>query len=63
MTDPMYGIYWKDVHQMLDRNVGLKKRFRRFIEYEDWEAQDAVVFFSEEEAEIFRIDCRRHLWS
>ncbi|KAI9910518.1 hypothetical protein PsorP6_010637 [Peronosclerospora sorghi] len=47
----------KDVDQMLDRNVGLKNRFRRFIDFEDWEAQDAVVFYSEKaEAEIFRIE-------
>ncbi|KAI9905191.1 hypothetical protein PsorP6_013750 [Peronosclerospora sorghi] len=64
MTDTMYvGMvivitgYCKHVYQMLDRNVGLKNRFRRFIGFEDWEAQDAVVFFSEkEEAEIFRIE-------
>ncbi|KAI9917923.1 hypothetical protein PsorP6_013026 [Peronosclerospora sorghi] len=44
MTDPMYvGMviviagYWKDVDQMLDQNVGLKNRFRRFIDFEDCE--------------------------
>ncbi|KAI9912544.1 hypothetical protein PsorP6_005437 [Peronosclerospora sorghi] len=42
---------------MLDRNVGFKNRFRRFIDFEDWEAQDAIVFFSKkEEAEFFRTE-------
>ncbi|KAI9909858.1 hypothetical protein PsorP6_010628 [Peronosclerospora sorghi] len=64
MTDPMYvGIvivitwYRKDMDQMLDRNVGLKSRFRSFIDFEDWEAQDAVVFLSEKtEAESFEVE-------
>ncbi|KAG7382936.1 hypothetical protein PHYPSEUDO_004232 [Phytophthora pseudosyringae] len=54
MTDPSYaGMiiiiagYPKDMDQMLDRNVGLKSRFTRFIDFPDWEAQDAVVFLSE----------------
>ncbi|KAI9916478.1 hypothetical protein PsorP6_016801 [Peronosclerospora sorghi] len=54
MTDPMV---LKDVDQMLDQNVGLKNRFRRFIDLEDWEVQGAVVFFSEKaEAENFKIE-------
>ncbi|KAL4165528.1 hypothetical protein KRP22_014238 [Phytophthora ramorum] len=64
MTDPSYaGMviiiagYPKDVDQMLDRNVGLKSRFTRFIDFPDWEAQDAVVFLSEKaEAETFELE-------
>lgn len=51
MTDPTYhGMviiiagYPKDIDLMLDRNAGLKSRFTRFIDFEDWEPQDAVVF-------------------
>ncbi|KAL8000480.1 putative AAA+ ATPase domain, P-loop containing nucleoside triphosphate hydrolase [Plasmopara halstedii] len=54
MTDPIYsGMvfiiagYSKDMDQMLDRNVGLKSRFTRFIDFPDWEARDAVSFLSE----------------
>ncbi|RMX65665.1 hypothetical protein KXD40_008073 [Peronospora effusa] len=64
MTDPSYvGMviiiagYPKDMDQMLDRNVGLKSRFRRFIDFPDWEAQDALVFLSEKaEAENFEVE-------
>ncbi|KAG6592606.1 Serine/threonine-protein kinase mph1 [Phytophthora cinnamomi] len=64
MTDPSYaGMviiiagYPKDIDQMLDRNVGLKSRFNRFIDFPDWEAQDAVVFLSEKaEAENFEVE-------
>ncbi|OWZ08827.1 hypothetical protein PHMEG_00018571, partial [Phytophthora megakarya] len=64
MTDPSYvGMviiiagYPKDMDQMLDRNVGLKSRFTRFIDFVDWEAQDAVVFLSEKaEAENFEVE-------
>ncbi|KAE9298014.1 hypothetical protein PR003_g23352, partial [Phytophthora rubi] len=64
MTDPSYaGMvvivagYPKDMDQMLDRNVGLKSRFNRFIDFPDWEAQDAVVFVSEKaESENFEVE-------
>ncbi|KAG6967558.1 hypothetical protein JG688_00006251 [Phytophthora aleatoria] len=64
MTDPSYvGMviiiagYPKDMDQMLDRNVGLKSRFTRFIDFPDWEAQDAVVFLSEKaESENFDVE-------
>ncbi|ETP10987.1 hypothetical protein F441_13483 [Phytophthora nicotianae CJ01A1] len=64
MTDPSYvGMviiiagYPKDMDQMLDRNVGLKSRFTRFIDFPDWEAQDAVVFLSEKaESENFEVE-------
>lgn len=64
MTDPSYvGMiiiiagYPKDMDQMLDRNVGLKSRFTRFIDFPDWEAQDAVVFLSEKaQVENFEVD-------
>ncbi|KAG6968336.1 hypothetical protein JG687_00003807 [Phytophthora cactorum] len=64
MTDPSYvGMviiiagYPKDIDQMLDRNVGLKSRFTRFIDFPDWEAQDAVVFLSEKaESENFDVE-------
>ncbi|POM70146.1 CbxX/CfqX domain containing hypothetical protein, partial [Phytophthora palmivora] len=64
MTNPSYvGMviiiagYPKDMDQMLDRNVGLKSRFTRFIDFPDWEAQDAVVFLSEKaEAENFEVE-------
>ncbi|ETI29722.1 hypothetical protein L914_21561 [Phytophthora nicotianae] len=64
MTDPSYvGMvliiagYPKDMDQMLDRNVGLKSRFTRFIDFPDWEAQDAIVFLSEKaEDENFEVE-------
>jgi replication-associated recombination protein RarA len=64
MTDPSYqnmviiiAGYPKDMDQMLDRNVGLKSRFTRFIDFPDLEAQDAVVFLSEKaEAENFEVE-------
>lgn len=64
MTNPSYvGMviiiagYPKDMDQMLDRNVGLKSRFTRFIDFPDWEAQDAVAFLSEKaESENFEVE-------
>ncbi|KAG7398349.1 hypothetical protein PHYBOEH_011257 [Phytophthora boehmeriae] len=64
MTDPSYvGMviiiagYPKDMDQMLDRNAGLKSRFARFIDFPDWEAQDAVIFLSSKaEEENFELE-------
>ncbi|CAI5725442.1 unnamed protein product [Peronospora destructor] len=51
MTDPSYtGMviviagYPKDMDIMLNRNAGLKSRFKRFIDFPDWEANDGVAF-------------------
>ncbi|TDH66050.1 hypothetical protein CCR75_007122 [Bremia lactucae] len=63
MTDPSYvGMviivagYPKDMDEMLDRNVGLKSRFTRFIDFADWEAQDAVAFLGKQaETENFEV--------
>ncbi|KAJ3286671.1 hypothetical protein HK104_008917 [Borealophlyctis nickersoniae] len=51
MTDPTYkGLviiiagYPRDIDEMLDRNAGLKSRFSRFIEFEDWATEDAMSF-------------------
>lgn len=62
MTDPSYvGMvliiagHPKDMDQMLDRNVGLQSRFTRFIDFPDWEAQDAVAFVSQK-AENFEVE-------
>ncbi|KAG2789625.1 hypothetical protein PC129_g18405 [Phytophthora cactorum] len=43
ITEILHGM-----DHMLDRNAGLKSRFTRFIDFPDWEAQDAVVFLSEQ---------------
>ncbi|RLN63252.1 hypothetical protein BBJ28_00018439 [Nothophytophthora sp. Chile5] len=64
MTDPSYlGMviiiagYSKDIDQMLDLNAGLKSRFTRFVDFLDWEAQDAVMFLSAKaEAENFELE-------
>ncbi|KAG1712488.1 hypothetical protein DVH05_000232 [Phytophthora capsici] len=64
MTNPSYaGMviiiagYPKDMDQMLDRNVGLKSRFTKFIDFPDWEAQDAVMFLSgKAETENFEVE-------
>ncbi|CAI5731050.1 unnamed protein product [Hyaloperonospora brassicae] len=51
MTDPSYaGMviviagYPRDMDVMLNRNAGLKSRFKRFIDFPDWEAEDGVAF-------------------
>ncbi|KAG3091235.1 hypothetical protein PI125_g17482 [Phytophthora idaei] len=52
MTEILHGM-----DHMLDRNAGLKSRFTRFIDFPDWEAQDAVVFLSEQaESENFEVE-------
>ncbi|KAG6951539.1 hypothetical protein JG687_00013543 [Phytophthora cactorum] len=43
ITEILHGM-----DHMLDCNAGLKSRFTRFIDFPDWEAQDAVVFLSEQ---------------
>uniref|UniRef100_A0AAV1UG65 AAA+ ATPase domain-containing protein n=1 Tax=Peronospora matthiolae TaxID=2874970 RepID=A0AAV1UG65_9STRA len=70
MTDPSYvGMviiiagYSKDMDQMLSRNVGLKSRFRRFVDFSDWEAEDAVEFLTAKaEAENFEVEDDAVVW-
>lgn len=51
MTNPVYaGIviiiagYPRDLDEMLDRNAGLKSRFNRFVDFQDWETNDCFEF-------------------
>ena len=36
--------YPRDIDEMLDRNAGLKSRFSRFIDFEDWQTADCLAF-------------------
>ncbi|XP_065661931.1 uncharacterized protein LOC100206283 isoform X3 [Hydra vulgaris] len=50
MTDPNYKLviiiagYPQDIDQMLSVNVGLKSRFKRFMNFEDWNSNDCLEF-------------------
>lgn len=63
MTDPEYKLviiiagYPKDMEQMLARNVGLKSRFTRYMDFLDWASEDCVKFFIKKaENDNFAID-------
>ncbi|XP_066921713.1 uncharacterized protein [Clytia hemisphaerica] len=63
MTDPEYKLviiiagYPKDMEQMLARNVGLKSRFTRYMDFLDWTSEDCVKFFIKKaENDNFAID-------
>ncbi|KAJ3141908.1 hypothetical protein HK100_005562, partial [Physocladia obscura] len=54
MTNPQYkGLviiiagYKHDINQMLDKNDGLKSRFTRYFDFQDWKASDCLKFFED----------------
>ncbi|KAJ3187506.1 hypothetical protein HDU85_006800 [Gaertneriomyces sp. JEL0708] len=54
MTNPKYkgtviiiAGYPTDIDMMLAQNAGLKSRFNRYIDFEDWSTSDAVSLFSD----------------
>jgi len=53
MTDPEYRLviiiagYPKDMEQMLARNIGLKSRFKRFMDFIDWDSDDCIKFLKQ----------------
>ncbi|XP_065661943.1 uncharacterized protein LOC136084825 isoform X1 [Hydra vulgaris] len=63
MTDPNYKLviviagYPKDMEQMLSVNVGLKSRFKRFMNFEDWNTNDCINFLRiKAEADNYNFD-------
>ncbi|KAI9096945.1 hypothetical protein DFS34DRAFT_128949 [Phlyctochytrium arcticum] len=64
MTNPQYkGVvvivagYPKDMDDMLDRNAGLKSRFTRFFDFQDWQTDDGLQFLvSHAERQGFEVD-------
>lgn len=54
MTDPSYkGLviiiagYAHEIDVMLNQNPGLKSRFQRFVDFEDWTSDDCLKFLKE----------------
>ncbi|XP_065661939.1 uncharacterized protein LOC136084823 isoform X2 [Hydra vulgaris] len=63
MTDPNYKLviviagYPKDMEQMLSVNVGLKSRFKRVMNFEDWNNNDCIKFLGKKaEADNYDFD-------
>ncbi|KAI8995867.1 P-loop containing nucleoside triphosphate hydrolase protein [Gaertneriomyces semiglobifer] len=64
MTNPKYkgtviviAGYPTDIDMMLAQNAGLKSRFNRYIDFEDWSASDAVNLFSDRaKTDNYRLD-------
>nr|XP_012563363.1 unnamed protein product [Hydra vulgaris] len=56
MTDPLYKIvviiagYPQDIDQILSVNVGLKSRFKRFMNFENWNSNDCIDFLQKKAA-------------
>ncbi|XP_065661933.1 uncharacterized protein LOC136084818 isoform X2 [Hydra vulgaris] len=63
MTDPNYKTviiiagYPQDIDLMLSVNVGLKSRFKRFMNFEDWNSNDCIDFLQKKaEADNYGFD-------